>query len=213
MLGSTYEGQNCSIARALESVGERWTLLIVRELLRGPQRFSDLAAALDISKNVLAARLDKLVDLKIVAKSQYEAARDWNEYSLTRKGYDLFPVVNALMAWGDRYEAPDRPTGRTHAHVRSSRGARGGLRALPGAGEPQVGHRGPRARRNRGSAEVVPPTLERSRELAKQPVGTQDSASPRRDRLADPVGHRTRQRAETAHSCDATGVGPGGAYA
>jgi len=109
MLGSTYEGQNCSIARALEAVGERWTLLIVRELLRGPQRFSDLEAALEISKNVLAARLDKLVDQKIVAKSQYEAARDWNEYSLTRKGYDLFPVVNALMAWGDRYEAPEGP--------------------------------------------------------------------------------------------------------
>jgi len=109
MLGSTYEGQNCSIARALEAVGERWTLLIVRELLRGPQRFSDLEAALEISKNVLAARLDKLVDQKIVAKSQYEAARDWNEYSLTRKGYELFPVVNALMAWGDRYEAPEGP--------------------------------------------------------------------------------------------------------
>ena len=109
MLGSTYEGQTCSIARALEAVGERWTLLIVRDLLRGPQRFSDLEAALKISKNVLAARLDKLVDLKIVAKSQYEAARDWSEYSLTRKGYDLFPVVNALMAWGDRYEAPNGP--------------------------------------------------------------------------------------------------------
>jgi DNA-binding HxlR family transcriptional regulator len=109
MLGSKYDGQNCSIARALESVGERWTLLIVRELLRGPQRFSDLEAALEISKNVLATRLDKLIDLKIVAKSQYEAARDWSEYSLTRKGYDLFPVVNALMAWGDRYEAPDGP--------------------------------------------------------------------------------------------------------
>ena len=50
-----------------------------------------------------------IVDQKIVAKSQYEAARDWNEYSLTRKGYDLFPVVNALMAWGDRYEAPNGP--------------------------------------------------------------------------------------------------------
>jgi DNA-binding HxlR family transcriptional regulator len=109
MLDSRYEGQDCSIARALEAVGERWTLLIVRELLRGPQRFSDLEAALEVSKNVLAARLDKLVALKIVARSQYDAARDWNEYSLTRKGYDLFPVVNALMAWGDRYEAPNGP--------------------------------------------------------------------------------------------------------
>jgi DNA-binding HxlR family transcriptional regulator len=109
MLESRYEGQNCSIARALEAVGERWTLLIVRELLRGPQRFSDLEEALEISKNVLAARLNKLVDLKIVAKSQYEVARGWSEYSLTRKGYDLFPVISALMAWGDQYEAPNGP--------------------------------------------------------------------------------------------------------
>ena len=101
--------QFCAVARTLDAIGSRWTLLIVRELLRGPQRFSDLEAALEISKNVLAARLDKLVDQKIVAKSQYEAARDWNEYSLTRKGYELFPVVNALMAWGDRYEAPEGP--------------------------------------------------------------------------------------------------------
>ena len=110
MLDSRYEGQNCSIARTLEAVGERWTLLIVRELLlHGPQRFSDLEAALEISKNVLSARLDKLVGLAVVAKSQYEAARGWSEYSLTRKGYDLFPAVSALMAWGDRYEAPDGP--------------------------------------------------------------------------------------------------------
>jgi len=110
MLDSTYEGQNCSIARALEVVGERWTLLIVRELLlHGPQRFSDLEAALEISKNVLSTRLEKLVSLAIVAKSEYEAARGWSEYSLTRKGYDLFPVINALMAWGDHYEAPNGP--------------------------------------------------------------------------------------------------------
>lgn len=109
MLQSEYTGQNCSIARSLEAVGERWTLLIVRELLRGPQRFGHLEQTLGIAKNVLATRLDKLVDREIVEKVPYSDTRDWNEYRLTRKGRDLFPVINALMAWGDRYDSPDGP--------------------------------------------------------------------------------------------------------
>jgi DNA-binding HxlR family transcriptional regulator len=109
MLKSEYEGQNCSIARALEAVGERWTLLIVRELLRRPHRFAELEDKLAIAKNVLAARLTKLVDLGVVEKVPYTDARDWNDYRLTRKGKDLFPVISALMAWGDRYEAPNGP--------------------------------------------------------------------------------------------------------
>jgi DNA-binding HxlR family transcriptional regulator len=109
MLKSDYEGQNCSIARALEAVGERWTLLIVRELLRRPHRFAELEDKLAIAKNVLAARLTKLVDLGVAEKVPYTDARDWNDYRLTRKGKDLFPVISALMAWGDRYEAPNGP--------------------------------------------------------------------------------------------------------
>ena len=109
MLNSEYTGQNCSIARSLEAIGERWTLLIVRELLRRPHRFAELERKLGIAKNVLTNRLDKLVDLGIVEKAPYTEARDWNDYRLTRKGKDLFPVISALMAWGDRYRAPDGP--------------------------------------------------------------------------------------------------------
>lgn len=109
MLKNDYAGQNCSIARSLEVVGERWTLLIVRELLRRPHRFAELEAKLRIAKNVLTARLNKLVDDGIVEKVPYTDARDWNDYQLTRKGKDLFPVVNALLAWGDKYEAPHGP--------------------------------------------------------------------------------------------------------
>lgn len=109
MLNSDYTGQNCSIARALEAVGERWTLLIVRELLRRPHRFAELERKLGIAKNVLTNRLEKLVDLRIVERTPYTEARDWNDYRLTRKGKDLFPVISALMAWGDRYLAPDGP--------------------------------------------------------------------------------------------------------
>jgi DNA-binding HxlR family transcriptional regulator len=109
MLNSEYTGQNCSIARSLEAVGERWTLLIIRELLRRPHRFAELERKLGIAKSMLATRLDKLVDGGIVEKTPYTQARDWNDYRLTRKGKDLFPVVSALMAWGDRYEAPEGP--------------------------------------------------------------------------------------------------------
>jgi DNA-binding HxlR family transcriptional regulator len=107
VLKSDYFGQSCSVARALEAVGERWTLLIIRELLRRPRRFADLERKLAIAKNVLSARLAKLTELEIVEKVPYTTTRDWNEYRLTEKGQDLFYVVQALMAWGDLYEAPD----------------------------------------------------------------------------------------------------------
>jgi DNA-binding HxlR family transcriptional regulator len=106
MLNSEYSGENCSVARALEVVGERWTLLIVRDLLTGPHRFAELQRKLGIAKNVLTVRLQKLVDEGIAEKVPYTGARNWNDYRLTRKGKDLFPVLSALMAWGDRYAAP-----------------------------------------------------------------------------------------------------------
>jgi DNA-binding HxlR family transcriptional regulator len=109
MLKSDYAGEKCSVARALEIVGERWTLLIVRELLNKPQRFSQLERHLAISKNILASRLEKLIEYGIVHTVALDDPRDWNAYELTRKGRDLFPVVNALMAWGDRYYAPLGP--------------------------------------------------------------------------------------------------------
>lgn len=109
MLKSEYQHENCSIARSLEVVGERWTLLLVREMLLEPRRFADLQRGLHISKNTLANRLDKLVAAGIVEKQSYTDARDWSEYKLSAKGRDLFPIVDALMAWGDTYRAPDGP--------------------------------------------------------------------------------------------------------
>ena len=106
MLKNDYADQNCSVARTLEAVGERWTLLIVRDLLVKPSRFSSLERHLAISKNVLATRLEKLVSLGIAEKVSYDQARDWNTYQLTRKGSDLYPVISALMAWGDAYDSP-----------------------------------------------------------------------------------------------------------
>jgi DNA-binding HxlR family transcriptional regulator len=109
MLKNDYTDQDCSVARALEVVGERWTLLIVRELLKRPCRFLELERTLNIAKNILTNRLEKMIALGIIEKAPLSPSRDWSDYRLTNKGRDLFPVVNALMAWGDNHAAPNGP--------------------------------------------------------------------------------------------------------
>jgi len=109
MLKKDYSGQDCSIARALEVVGERWTLLIIRELINGKRRFSEIERGLGIAKNVLTNRLENLLALGVVKTDAISPGGEWVEYRLTRQGKDLFPVINALMAWGDKYVSPDGP--------------------------------------------------------------------------------------------------------
>src|SRR3954471_5956618 len=103
MLGKTYDAEVCSIARALEVVGERWSVLIVRNaLFAGSTRFGDFQRSLGIATNILKTRLDGFVDAGIMR-------REDNEYLLTEKGRDLAPALIALTAWGDRWSAPDGP--------------------------------------------------------------------------------------------------------
>ena len=109
MLGNEHRDQNCSLARTLESVGERWTLLIVRELMIRPRRFFELERRLLIAKNILVARLGKLVTNDIVEALPVEDTKGWKIYQLTPKGRDLFPLISAMIAWGDRYNAPHGP--------------------------------------------------------------------------------------------------------
>jgi DNA-binding HxlR family transcriptional regulator len=110
MLKRDYEGQNCSIARALEVVGERWTLLIVRDAILGVRRFDQFQESLGIARNVLTDRLNRLVDEGILERIRYSERPERYEYQLTRKGRDLNVAVAALMQWGDRYlsEKPPR---------------------------------------------------------------------------------------------------------
>jgi DNA-binding HxlR family transcriptional regulator len=96
-LGSDYSGQSCSLARCLEIVGERWTLLILRDLFFGVRRFSDLQRHLDIPRAVLSARLASLVGAGLVEREPYR---------LTERGADLWPAVHALMQWGEKHESP-----------------------------------------------------------------------------------------------------------
>lgn len=110
MLGKTYEDQVCSIARALEVVGERWSLLIIRNaLFAGSTRYSDFQRSLGIATNILKSRLDGFVDAGIMRRHQYSEQPELYEYLLTDKGRDLAPALIALTEWGDRWSAPDGP--------------------------------------------------------------------------------------------------------
>ena len=109
MLGRNYEGQNCSIAKSLELIGERWTMLIVREVFLGNRRFDEIATRLNIARNVLTARLTRLVDEGVLTKVRYQERPERFEYRFTEKGIDLWPVIVSLLQFGDRYYAPDGP--------------------------------------------------------------------------------------------------------
>jgi DNA-binding HxlR family transcriptional regulator len=106
MLGNDYKGLNCSVARALELVGERWSILVLRDVFLGRRRFDEMQRDLGLARNVLAARLDRLVGEGILEKVPYQERPVRHEYRLTEKGLDLWPVIVELMQWGDRYAAP-----------------------------------------------------------------------------------------------------------
>jgi DNA-binding HxlR family transcriptional regulator len=106
MLGRTYEGQVCSIAKSLELIGERWTMLIVRDVFLGIRKFDALQADLGIARNVLTDRLARLVDEGVLERRRYQERPERFEYRLTEKGIDLWPVLVSLLQWGDRHYAP-----------------------------------------------------------------------------------------------------------
>ena len=97
------------MARALEVVGERWTLLIVRDALLGVRRFEDFQRDLGVSRGVLTTRLQLLCDEGILERRRYQERPERFEYRLTDKGRDLWPVMMALVKWGDRHEAEHGP--------------------------------------------------------------------------------------------------------
>ena len=115
MLKCDYEGQNCSIARTLEIVGERWTLLIVRDALLGLCRFDQFQQSLGIARNVLTDRLNRLVEEGILERVRYSERPERFEYTLTRKGRELGIALAALRQWGDKHvsEKPPRLLRRT----------------------------------------------------------------------------------------------------
>jgi len=109
---TNYQASNCSIARTLQVVGEKWTLLIMRESFYGATRFEQFHSVLQCPRNLLSERLSKLVDEGILERSEYRepGSRARNEYRMTDEGRDLAAALIALQQWGDRYKAdPDGP--------------------------------------------------------------------------------------------------------
>lgn len=103
VLHRTYDTQVCSIAGALEVFGERWTLLILRDVFLGVRRFDDIQRDLGIARNVLRDRLNLLVNEGILERRPYQERPERFEYRLTEKGHDVWPVLHSVMAWGDKH--------------------------------------------------------------------------------------------------------------
>jgi len=110
VLRHDYPGQACSVAKSLEVIGERWSLLIVRDVMNGNRRFSGIQKSLGVARNVLSARLQRLIDEDILERRAYQESPPRHEYFLTEKGLDLWPALMALMHWGDRHTpGPEGP--------------------------------------------------------------------------------------------------------
>ena len=105
MLKRDYPTQYCSVASTLEIIGERWTILILRDIFLGIRRFEDLQRDLGVARNILQARLEHGCSrfVQVLVKRPYQDRPLRHEYRLTEKGADLWPVLVALLQWGDRY--------------------------------------------------------------------------------------------------------------
>ena len=121
MARKRFDESNCSVARALNEVGDWWSLLVVLHAMYGTRRFVDFQKELGIARNILCDRLSRLVDNQVLKKVEVGEHGSRSEYRLTEKGRDLFPIVVALRQWGDKWnpspeQAPldlrDRETGK-----------------------------------------------------------------------------------------------------
>ena len=180
MLGRTYDTQNCSAARALELVGERWSLLIIRDaLFAGHARFGDFQRSLGVASNILTARLDSFVAAGLMERRRYSEHPEHYEYLLTGKGRDLAPVIVALTRLG----RPARRTQRAADHLRAHRlwqrdPSADPLRRLRRTG-PQYRHRGTA---RPGPAAPVPAGRPGGGPPVKQPGRAESAGRPARRR-------------------------------
>ncbi|GLK91474.1 winged helix-turn-helix transcriptional regulator [Pseudomonas turukhanskensis] len=108
--------QPCSLSRTLSVVGDRWTLLVLRECFMGVRRFDDFEKRMGITRHVLAERLKRLTEHGVLMKSAYQQRPVREEYRLTEKGHDLYPAILALVNWGDRHMSDDIGQPIRHVH-------------------------------------------------------------------------------------------------
>lgn len=130
----SFSEMDCSVAQCLEVIGEWWTMLIVRDAFLGVTRFEDFRRNLGISRNILQHRLGRLVDAGVLVRVPYSEHPPRDDYRLTDKGRDLWPVLMAMRQWGDTHAAPNGPPLQI---VHDGCGASGPQRLVCGAcGEP-----------------------------------------------------------------------------
>ena len=118
MKHTSFKDMNCSLAQSLEIVGERWSLLIIRDTAFGIRRFDDIQKSLGIARNILTQRLSKLTNEGVLVKARGKAGR--MEYQLTDKGWDLQPLLLSLFQWGEKYQP--HPEGERMCFVDSTSG-------------------------------------------------------------------------------------------
>src|SRR5215469_2172106 len=106
--------KNCAMARTWAVIGGRWTMMILREAYRGVRRFEEMEAKLQLGRNVLSERLATLCDEGILERRPYQQGPVRYEYVLTEKGEDLYPVLLAMLRWGNKYKVDEPPLQLMH---------------------------------------------------------------------------------------------------
>jgi DNA-binding HxlR family transcriptional regulator len=155
------DGEACSVARTVSVIGDRWTLLILRDCFLRVRRFEEFQARLGITRPILAHRLRKLVKASVLARVPYQERPLRHEYRLTQKGLDLYPVVMSLVHWGDVHMADRKGRPLLHEHKQCGK-TFDPVMVCSGCGEPLDPrkvhvHRGPGAAAPRHlPAEVAP---------------------------------------------------------
>lgn len=110
------EKEPCSVARTLSVIGDRWTLIILRDCFLGVRRFDEFESRLGITRHVLTDRLKKLVQHGVLTRKPYQQRPVREEYRLTDKGLDLYPVIMSLVHWGNTHMADQRGAPLVHIH-------------------------------------------------------------------------------------------------
>ena len=202
-----YDPDPCSIGRTLELIGEKWSLLVLREVFAGIRRFDDLQRRIGAPRQVLSARLSTLIAAGVLRRHPYQdpGRRTRYEYRLTTAGMDLYPVLVGLLRWGDRYL--DQPTRRAEpgAHPPRLRRAGGPGGALPGRARPRLaaggvagarsGRPAARPRRPAGAAADRPPAHPRRHPepvILHLPATTGTDVRFQRGQVQDHAGIRAR---------------------
>lgn len=116
MKWSALEDETCSLARTVAVIGDRWTLLVLRECFLRVRRFEEFQSRLGITRHLLAERLKKLVRLGVLRRIPYQTAPTRHEYILTQKGLDLYPIMMAIVHWGDVHMVDERGRPMLHEH-------------------------------------------------------------------------------------------------